>query len=109
LKGDQGEGLFKNEIFVIIAKNSGGKASALLTGSFFGADFLIKEVTNLFDEDSGEIFVGAIGGDINLARVTAVATPKAGHVGSGKCANGGEKGKVGTLKGDDMLKGCRPI
>jgi hypothetical protein len=52
LVANQGEGFFKNGIYAIKAENSNCKAGTFFTGRFFDAEFLVKEVADLFDEDS---------------------------------------------------------
>ena len=90
-------------------ENEGGKAGAFFAWGFFGAKFLVEEVADLFNEDGGEEFLRAVGGNINLAVVAAIATPEAGHVGGGKCVNCREEGKVGPTEGGDVLEGGRPV
>jgi hypothetical protein len=70
---------------------------------------LIQKVTYLFDDYGGEKFLRAVGGEVNLAGIAAVAAPEAGHVGGGKCADNREEGKVDPTEGGDILEGGRPI
>jgi hypothetical protein len=90
-------------------EDSGGEAGAFLTRGFFGAEFLVEEVANLFDEDGGKEFSRAISGEVNLTGVAAVAAPEAGHVGGGKCADNREEGKVEPTEGGELFEGGRPV
>jgi hypothetical protein len=70
---------------------------------------LVEEVTDLFDEDAKEIFVSAIGGNVDLARVAAVTAPKARHGGRGKDVNGRQERKVGLTKGGEVPESRGPM
>jgi hypothetical protein len=109
LVANQGERFFENGIYAIKAEDSSGEASTFLAWGFFGAEFLIKKVADLFDEDSGEGFPRAVGGEVNLAGIAAVTAPEAGHVGGGKCVDSREERKLGPTEGGDVLEGGRPV
>jgi hypothetical protein len=90
-------------------ENEGSKAGAFFAWGFFGAKFLVEEVADLFDEDDGEEFLRAVGGEVNLAGVPTVTAPEAGHVGGGKCVTVREEGQVRSTEGVDVLEGGRPV
>jgi hypothetical protein len=109
LEEKRGERVITRSVIQREAEDSDCEAGTLFARSFFGADFLVEKVAYLFNEDGGEEFLRAVGGEVNLAHVAAVATPKSGHVGGGKCADSRKDGKVGPTEGGEVFEGGRPV